>query len=96
MIGGLAVTGNERRAFDQIARRITADGKFRKQNQPRACGLSAAGEIDDLGRIAREVSYGWIDLAERDLHTSSVKGDARTAKSVRVQATLLCAGTYLL
>jgi hypothetical protein len=40
--------------------------------------LGAMGEINNFGRVAGEISDGGIDLAQRNLHSSSVKaGGAR-------------------
>jgi hypothetical protein len=31
-------------------------------------------KLDDLGSVAREVPHGGVDLAQGNLHTSSVEG----------------------
>jgi hypothetical protein len=36
--------------------------------------LGATGEVNNFGRVAGEISDGGIDLAESNLHSSSVKG----------------------
>ena len=68
-----AIAGDERRPLDQIAGWVSADRQFRKKNQSGAGALGALREIDDLGGVAGEVSDRGIDLAQRNLHFSSVK-----------------------
>ncbi len=77
----LTIAGHKRGSLHQIARRIAADGKFRKQNQAGAGGTRPAREVDDLGSVAGEVSNCGIDLSQRDLHASSVKRERAGAKS---------------
>ena len=74
---GLAIAGHKRRPLHQIAWRIAADGQFRKQNQAGAGGSRPAREVDHLGGVAGEISNRGIDLSQRDLHSSSVKGPVR-------------------
>ncbi len=70
----LSVPRDERRTVHQVARRITADRQFGKQNESGPGGSRALREFDDLGGVAGEISDGRIDLAERNLHAFSVKG----------------------
>ena len=72
--GGFAIAGNKRRSLHQIARRISAHREFREQDQGRARSFCLSGRVHDLGGIARKISHRGIDLSQRDLHASSVKG----------------------
>lgn len=72
-VDSFAIVLDKRGALNQIARRVSTDGKFGEQNQSRASGLGATGEINNFGRVAGEISDGRIDLAESNLHSSSVK-----------------------
>ena len=77
----LTIARHKRRPLHQIARRITADGKFGKQDQAGASSPRPARKVDYLGSVAGEISNGRIDLSQRDLHTSSVKRECAGAKS---------------
>ena len=68
LLDGVAVARDERRPLDQIARRIAADGEFRKQNQARAGVARLQGKLDDLGGVAGEIPHGGVDLAQGNLH----------------------------
>jgi hypothetical protein len=82
----LAVVLNKRSAFHQIPRRIATDREFGKKDQARAIGLSLMGKFNDLRGVPREIPHGGIDLAQRNLHTISLKAGGVTAKPV----SLLC------
>ncbi len=77
LLDGLAIARDKRWPLDQIARRISAHRQLGKQNQSRAAGLRAPGKLDDLCRVAGEISDRGIDLAERNLHMFSVKQESR-------------------
>ena len=61
-IDGFTIARNERRAFDEIARRIAANGELREQDQPCAMGLSATRVIDDFPGVAGKVSDRGVNL----------------------------------
>ncbi len=69
----LAIACDERWSLDEIPGRIATNGQLGKQNETGAGGSGAPGKIDDLRSVAGEISDGGIDLAQRDLHPSSVK-----------------------
>jgi len=69
------------RALHQVARRITADGKFREKDQSRPCLLRLSRILDNLVAIALEVPHRRIDLSQRYLHSPSVEGRRGVAKS---------------
>ena len=73
-LDGLAIARHKRGSLDQIVRRVTGDGKFRKQNQAGASTPRLQRKLDDLGGVAREVPHGGVDLAQGNLHTTSVEG----------------------
>src|SRR2546427_12713114 len=72
---------DERRALDQIAWRVAANRKLGKQNQASPGSLSLMREVNDFACVAGEVSDRGIDLAQRYLHSSSVKRREQHAKS---------------
>ena len=74
---GLAIAGHKRRTLHQIAWRVAADRELGKQNQAGAGRSRPAREVDDPGGVAGEISNRGIDLSQRDLHSSSVKGTVR-------------------
>src|SRR5207249_11780808 len=80
---------DERRALDQIAWRVAANGKLRKQNQASPGSLSLMREVNDFGCVAGEVSDRGIDLSQRYLHSFSVKLRGQTAKSSSCSAGIL-------
>jgi hypothetical protein len=47
-------------------------------------------KVDNFGRIAGEISDGGIDLAESNLHSSSVKAGGARAKSRGGAETAFC------
>src|SRR5438477_10043629 len=61
--------------------RVAANGKLRKQNQASPGSLSLMREVNDFACVAGEVSDRGIDLAQRYLHSSSVKRREQHAKS---------------
>ncbi|MDQ1388122.1 MAG: hypothetical protein QOF56_1576, partial [Acidobacteriaceae bacterium] len=66
---------------DQVPRRVAADGEFGKQDEAGACRPRLLREVDDPGSVAGKISNCGINLSQRDLHTSSVKGRCAGAKS---------------
>ena len=77
----LAIAGDKRRTLDQVPGRIAADGQLGEQDQAGAGRPRLLREVDDLGGVAGEIPNCGIDLSQRDLHTSSVKGRCAGAKS---------------
>ena len=73
-LDGRAIARHKRRPLDQIARRVTADGELREQNQASASTPRLQRKLDDLGSVPREIPDGGVDLAQSNLHTHSVKG----------------------
>ena len=76
---GLAIARHKRGSLDQIVRRVPGDGEFRKQNQAGASTPRLQCKLDDLGSVAREVPHGGVDLAQGNLHVSSVEGRGQKA-----------------
>src|ERR1700722_18212630 len=76
----LAIALHKGGSLHEIARRVTANRQLGEQDQTGSCGLGTVGIINDLRRVAGEVSNGRINLAERNLHSSSVKPWSRQAK----------------
>jgi hypothetical protein len=75
------IVGNEGSAFHQVARWIAAHREFGKKNQTGGVGLCATSKVYHLRRIAAEITDRGINLAQRNLHTSSVKRRCSVAKS---------------
>ncbi len=75
LLDGFAIARDEGWTLHQIAGRVAAHRQLGKQDQPGAARLRAAGEFDDLGRVAGEISDRGVDLPERNLHKFSVKQD---------------------
>jgi hypothetical protein len=76
VLDGFTIAGDEGGLFDEIARRIAANGEFGKKNQLGAGLAGALGEIDDFRGVAVEIPDGRIDLSQRNDHVFSlnVKG----------------------
>jgi len=72
--------------LDQIARWIAADGELGKHDELGAGAARAPGEVDDLGRISREIPDSGVDLAERNPHVSSVRAQRPSAKLTKLLA----------
>ena len=72
LIHHLRVALDEGRFFQQVARRIAADSQFRKENHLRAQRKGLARRLYDLFGITGEITNGWVDLPESNLHTSSL------------------------
>src|SRR5207247_6813898 len=81
VLSSFAIVHYKRRALNEVSRRIAADGKLGKQDEPGPLGFRPLREVDDFCGVAGEVSDRRINLAQRDLHCSSVKGRAFLAKS---------------
>ena len=59
---------HERGAQQEVFGRIAAQAELRRQHEPRALRMGAARGLDDLARVARQVSDRGVDLREGDFH----------------------------
>jgi hypothetical protein len=82
VLSSLAVMNYKRSAFHQIARWVSADRELREENQSGARRLCLVRVLNDLRRVSGEVAHGWIDLAQRDLHTFSLMAEEPAAKLI--------------
>src|SRR5262249_34445436 len=73
VLNAFPVMSDERSALDEIAGRISAHRKLRKQNQARSVSLCAAGKRNDSCSVSGKIPDCGVDLAQRDLHASSLK-----------------------
>ena len=69
----LAGAGDKGRDLDEIARRVSADRKFGKDDQVSSTQTGVKRELAELGGVAGKVSDSGVDLSECDLHRNSVK-----------------------
>ena len=58
-LDGRATARHKRGPLDQIARRVAADGEFRKQNQASASTPRLQRKLDDLGSVAERSPPRW-------------------------------------
>src|ERR1041385_246668 len=58
--------------FQQVTGRIATHSQFRKENHLRALRKGLTRRLYDLFGITAEITNGWVDLPESNLHTSSV------------------------
>ena len=68
----LLVALHESRLLQQVTRWIAADSEFRKENHLRALRKGLARRLYDLFGITGEITNGWVDLPQSNLHTSSL------------------------
>src|SRR5450755_2429487 len=78
---GLAIASHKRRSLDQVPGRVATDRQLGEQDETGAGDSRLLREVDDLSPVAGEISNCGIDLSQRDLHSSSVKGRCAGAKS---------------
>ena len=62
------VSVNELRAFDEIEGKVPAQAELGEHREVRSQPLGASGKIQNFCGISGKVSYGWIELRERDFH----------------------------
>ena len=55
---------------DEVLRRISADGQFRRQNQFRARSCKTLVSADDQFAIASQIPYGRVNLSKTNLHAA--------------------------
>ncbi len=72
LIDGRAAASQETRLFQEVGGRVTAEDQLGKDGEPRALGGRATAGRDNLIKISGEIPDSWIDLGQRDLHSSSL------------------------
>ena len=72
LIDGRTAAGQKARLFKEVGGRIAADDQFGKDSKPRALGSGATAGRNNFFKISGEIPDSWIDLGQRDLHTSSL------------------------
>ena len=80
---GLAISFDEPRTIDQVARRIATDAQFREENKVDASALGSQGVVDDFGGISVKVPDRRVNLSERNPHLNSVTVRAVTRQMRR-------------
>ena len=69
---GLFGARDEDRLFQQVGRRIAANGQFGKNHQLRSSINSAASKVKNFADVTVKVPNRRVDLGKRDLHVDSV------------------------
>src|ERR1700730_6540919 len=79
LLDDLKSFGNEPRFEHEVLRRITGDGQLWCNHQIGSRGGQSLVRFSDPGEVARQISDGWVDLGEPDLHLrpSYVRGSQR-------------------
>ena len=52
----------------EILRRVTREDEFGRENNRRAAFFQSAAGVDDLAGVSSEISDGWVELCEADVH----------------------------
>ena len=68
LLGHALAAADEGGFFQQVTRRITANGKFGEKHHLCAGGMGPPRKIDDLFCITAEIANGWIDLSQGNFH----------------------------
>src|SRR6185312_11162035 len=72
LIYHLLVASHKSGFFQKVTRRIAADSQLGKEDHFRALRKGLARRLYDLFGITGEITNGWVDLPESNLHTSSL------------------------
>ena len=75
LIQRLSRAVQKRPLLQQVGRRVSADGEFRKHRQLRAGLRGARGKVEDQPRVSGKVPNGWVDLGQCDLHEYKSTGE---------------------
>lgn len=89
----LLCSRQERGFFQQIRGRIAAHRHLRKYDQIGTLALTGQAYFDDLTDISEEISNGWIDLCQGELHWLSVTSGIVTDKLQPEVVLSVCAKT---
>src|SRR5438067_10203111 len=70
LIEDLEILRNKARFEDEVLRRVSGNGQFRRQDQFGASGRETLVSADDPLKIAAQIPDCWVNLSKTDLHAA--------------------------